>query len=89
MEIPEWLKHPKWKFARPPIGALLVVFGIFGFLPVVGFWMIPLGLAVLAVDFPAAERANVWLKRKVRRQMARWRKYRARRKRLAEGRPIR
>ncbi len=64
MRIPEWLKHPKWKWLRPPLGVLLVLLGCFGFLPVLGFWMIPLGLAVLAVDFPAAERAYHWLERK-------------------------
>ncbi len=26
---------------------LLILFGIFGFLPVLGFWMIPLGILVL------------------------------------------
>lgn len=64
MELPEWLKHPKWKWLRPPIGVLLIFLGFLGFLPVLGFWMIPLGIAVLAIDFPAAERANVWLRRK-------------------------
>lgn len=89
MEIPEWLKHPRWKLVRPPVGGLLVLFGIFGFLPVVGFWMVPLGIAVLAIDYPVAGRANIWIKRKARRQMARWRKFRARRKRIAQGRPVR
>lgn len=31
-------------------GLLLILGGIFGFLPVVGFWMLPLGLAVAALD---------------------------------------
>ena len=62
--IPEWIKHPKWKWLRPPIGVALVILGMFGFLPVLGFWMIPLGLAVLAVDFRWAERALDWLMEK-------------------------
>jgi len=53
------------------------VLGMFGFLPVLGFWMIPLGLAVLAVDFPAAERALDWLTEKGRALEARWRAWRA------------
>lgn len=41
---------------RALLGAFLVICGLLGFLPVLGFWMIPLGLMVLAVDFPAADR---------------------------------
>jgi hypothetical protein len=36
--------------ARLILGLLLIVGGIFGFLPVLGFWMIPLGVAVAALD---------------------------------------
>ncbi|XDA97084.1 hypothetical protein AB1M95_13265 [Sulfitobacter sp. LCG007] len=35
---------------RLPLGILLIIGGIFGFLPVLGFWMIPLGVAVAALD---------------------------------------
>ncbi|MFT4096309.1 MAG: PGPGW domain-containing protein [Rhodoblastus sp.] len=77
MLIPEWLKHPKWKWMRPPLGFALVLLGCFGFLPVLGFWMIPLGLAVLAVDFLWAEKALHWLKEKWRALEARWRAWRA------------
>lgn len=31
-------------------GLLLMLGGVFGFLPVLGFWMIPLGVAVAALD---------------------------------------
>jgi hypothetical protein len=31
-------------------GVLLMVCGVFGFLPVIGFWMFPLGVAVAALD---------------------------------------
>jgi hypothetical protein len=41
---------------RKTIGALLIVGGLFGFLPVLGYWMLPLGLALLAVDWPFARR---------------------------------
>ncbi len=51
-----WLRHT--------IGFLLVAGGLLGFLPVLGYWMLPLGLALLAVDFPLARklyrRLNVW-----------------------------
>lgn len=42
--------------ARIALGAGLVVGGTLGFLPVVGFWMIPLGLLVLSQDIPAVRR---------------------------------
>lgn len=32
------------------LGMLIIVGGMFGFLPVLGFWMIPLGIAVAALD---------------------------------------
>lgn len=46
---------PKW--LRIPAGVALVIGGALGFLPVLGFWMLPLGLAVLAVDIPLAAKA--------------------------------
>jgi hypothetical protein len=45
--------HP---ILRVILGLLLVVGGLLGFLPILGFWMIPLGLAVLAIDFPPVRR---------------------------------
>ncbi len=41
---------PRSVLLRRIVGILLVVMGLFGFLPVVGFWMIPLGLIVLSHD---------------------------------------
>ncbi|HKU66054.1 MAG TPA: hypothetical protein VJQ06_13450 [Rhizomicrobium sp.] len=38
------------------IGVALILGGFLGFLPVLGFWMIPLGLMVLSVDLPIARR---------------------------------
>ena len=35
---------------RLPLGLLLMVGGVFGILPVLGFWMLPLGVAVAALD---------------------------------------
>lgn len=36
--------------ARTVLGLLLIAGGMLGFLPVLGFWMIPLGVAVAALD---------------------------------------
>ncbi len=38
---------------RGLLGVLLILAGMLGFLPVLGFWMIPLGVALLATDIPA------------------------------------
>ena len=37
---------------RSVIGLLFMVGGVLGFLPVLGFWMLPLGLAFIAMDIP-------------------------------------
>ncbi len=52
------LRRTRNHLLRKTIGVLLIVGGVLGFLPVVGYWMIPLGLALLAVDWPLARRAN-------------------------------
>jgi len=45
-----WTKRHIPPGARLILGLLLMVFGVFGFLPILGFWMFPLGLAVAALD---------------------------------------
>jgi hypothetical protein len=77
--VPDWIRHPKWKWLRPPAGVLLIVGGALGFLPVLGFWMIPLGVGVLAVDFPAAKRAEIWMANKWSGARARYRAWRDKR----------
>lgn len=42
--------------ARSLLGVVLMVGGIFGFLPILGFWMLPLGVAFIALDVPPARR---------------------------------
>lgn len=37
---------------RIPLASLLIAGGMLGFLPILGFWMIPLGLLILAIDLP-------------------------------------
>ena len=60
---------PRTKAARIAVGSGLVVGGILGFLPILGFWMVPLGLLVLSQDIPAVRRWN-------RRMMVRWARWR-------------
>ncbi|MEG6509391.1 hypothetical protein V6C03_10455 [Methyloligella sp. 2.7D] len=47
---------PGSRLLRITIGVLLIVFGCLGFLPVLGFWMIPLGILILSVDIPIVRR---------------------------------
>lgn len=51
---------PRW--VRVSLGVLFVLGGILGALPVVGFWMLPLGLILLSVDFPWAKRAAAYVR---------------------------
>lgn len=46
----ERLRRPGARWVRIPLGILLVLGGIFSFLPVLGIWMLPLGLLLLALD---------------------------------------
>jgi hypothetical protein len=56
---------------RRVTGALLIGGGALGFLPVFGFWMLPLGVAVLSVDSHRIRRrrrlAEVWWGRRRQR----------------------
>ncbi len=66
IQIGKWrIRMPASRFGRIVIGVLLIILGFFGFLPVLGFWMIPLGIAVLSYDIPAVRRLRrrfeVWL----------------------------
>ncbi len=45
------------RLLRVLLGVVLIIGGILGFLPVLGFWMIPLGLAVIFLDAPLVRRA--------------------------------
>lgn len=47
-----WLRQPYARLVRWPLGFLMVLGGIFSFLPVLGVWMLPLGLLLLAIDLP-------------------------------------
>ncbi|HEY7228928.1 MAG TPA: hypothetical protein VH558_01015 [Pseudolabrys sp.] len=55
--MPDWagrnfdrLRQPEAVWVRVPAGIALTGGGVLGFLPVLGFWMLPIGLALLAYD---------------------------------------
>lgn len=47
---------------RLVVGLLLIAGGIFGFLPILGFWMVPVGAMFVAMDIPPLRR---WLDKKL------------------------
>jgi hypothetical protein len=63
-----WLMAPSSRWVRVPVALLLLVGGIVGFLPVLGFWMLPLGALLLAQDVPFLRqpilKALGWLEQK-------------------------
>ncbi|HEY9539483.1 MAG TPA: hypothetical protein VIS03_17960 [Kiloniellaceae bacterium] len=70
--------HPLYNWAlqapaplRWSLGLLLIVGGVLGFLPVLGFWMIPLGVMLVASGSP---RVRHVAKRAIRWGSGRWRR---------------
>lgn len=46
----ERIRRPEARWVRIPLGILLIIGGLLSFLPVLGIWMLPLGLLLLAID---------------------------------------
>jgi hypothetical protein len=74
-----WARRPSSRLLRIPLGIALVLGGTFSFLPILGVWMLPLGLMLLAMDFPP-------LQGPVARTMLRLERVLARRRRRKAGR---
>ena len=50
------IRLPGHPALRIGLGIALVVAGLLGFLPILGFWMVPLGLVILSVDLVRVRR---------------------------------
>ena len=78
---------PGNRIVRIALGVALVIFGgFFGFLPVLGYWMVPVGFLILATDVPPIRRFN----RRVTVAVVGWwnsRKSHAERKAARRGEP--
>lgn len=63
-----WVRQPSSRWVRIPLALLLVVGGILSFLPILGLWMLPLGLLLIAQDVPFLQKpladALGWAERK-------------------------
>jgi hypothetical protein len=70
--IIRWLRQPSALWIRMPAGALLTCGGLLGFLPGLGFWMLPLGLLLLAEDVPPLRSARAWVLVWIERRHPSW-----------------
>lgn len=63
-----WLLTPRRRWLRIPAGLLLLLGGLLSFLPVLGVWMLPLGMLLLAEDIAPmrhlAARSLGWIARR-------------------------
>jgi hypothetical protein len=63
-----WLRRPAARWVRIPAGLLLIVASLFSILPILGLWMLPLGVVLLAEDVPSLRRATdrilAWIERR-------------------------
>src|SRR4051794_30737697 len=70
----EWLRHSPRRWWRLLAAVLLIVGGTFSILPVLGLWMLPLGLALMSADVPwlktPLEQAARWIERTWRKSLA-------------------
>lgn len=71
------LRHPTATWIRLPAGLMLILGGVFSFLPVLGMWMLPLGLVLLAYDIPVLKRP---IGRALVRAEHRWTRWKRRRR---------
>ncbi len=71
-----WLREPSRLWWRVGAAILFILGGIFSILPVLGLWMLPLGLALLAQDVPALkvplEKSARWIEATWASLKARW-----------------
>ncbi|MFY8030230.1 MAG: hypothetical protein ACOVO5_00190 [Devosia sp.] len=80
----QWVRRPQSRILRIPLGILLVLGGIFSFLPVLGIWMLPLGLLLLALDMPFLQGPMNNIILRGQRWFAKRRRQRQERRRLKE-----
>ena len=72
-----WLRKPSSFAVRLVVALLLILGGIFSFLPVLGLWMLPLGLLFIAQDVPILQKplvsALAWVEAKWEQLKVKWR----------------
>lgn len=72
------LRRGSWFPIRFPLAILLTIGGLFWFLPILGLWMLPAGLLLLAIDLPhlrgPISHAIIRGRRLTQRWLRRWRR---------------
>lgn len=71
-----WIRKPSARLIRIPLAVLLILGGIFSILPILGIWMLPLGLLLLALDVPFLQRPLVKAMLWTERRWANWKRQR-------------
>ena len=69
------LRRGRWRVVRLPLGIVLTLGGVLWFLPILGVWMLPVGLLLLAVDLPRLRDPISGLLIRARRRINRWRSW--------------
>jgi purine-cytosine permease-like protein len=67
------VKLPDSRVTRVALGGAFIAGGVFSFLPVLGIWMLPIGLVILSHDFPRIRRFRRQWEVKLSRRWARFR----------------
>jgi len=67
-----WLRADRARLVRIPTACVLILSGVFSFLPLLGLWMLPLGLMLLALDLPFLQRPVSAAMIRLRRRFAAW-----------------
>jgi hypothetical protein len=74
------VRRNSWFPVRFPLAILLTVGGLFWFLPILGLWMLPAGLLLLAIDLPRLRGpisvVIIRSRRLTQRWLRRWRRWR-------------
>ena len=75
------IRLPRSRSLRVLLGCGLLLGGMLWFLPILGLWMLPLGVMVLSIDFHPLRR----LRRRFDTRWGRWRQKRARSRSSSQG----
>lgn len=77
-----WLRAPRSRWIRLPLGVLCIVASAFWFLPIIGLELLPIGLLLIAQDAPILRRPvgrmMLWLEERWATLRRRWQRFRAR-----------
>ena len=68
------VRQPSARYGRWAVAIALIAGGLLGFLPVLGFWMVPLGLILIAQDVPILRRPLARLLGYLERKWQAWKK---------------